>query len=59
MKTRTLALAGASIALIVLLAACGSATANSPEASTPGGHGRRRRPDRWGRGRTPTSPSPS
>lgn len=37
MKTRTLALAGTSIALTVLLAACGSTTANSPEASTPAG----------------------
>jgi len=37
MKTRTLALAGTSITLTVLLTACGSTTANSPEASTPAG----------------------
>jgi uncharacterized protein (DUF305 family) len=37
MKTRTLALAGTSLALTVLLAACGSTTANSPEASAPAG----------------------
>lgn len=37
MKTRTLALAGTSIALTVLLAACGSSTATTSESSTPAG----------------------
>ncbi len=58
MRTRTFALAGTAVALTVVLAACGSTTASSPE--TPRPRARRRPPSKpWPTGRTPTSPSPS